>query len=66
MHANETEVVEFASYQPKNVSITWYEQLKLSREEDATLVVRDDYANVFIDYFMPSELRKVKVSKLDN
>ena len=66
MHISETEAVELASYQLKDVAIAWYEMWVDSRGPNAPPAVWQEFSQAFIKHFLPQELREAKVEEFLN
>ncbi len=61
MHVADTEWVEIAAYQLKDVSRTWFDQLKKGRNEDAAHLSLDYFEEAFVRHFFPRAMNKAKV-----
>jgi len=61
-----TDSVELASYQLKDVAHIWFMQWKDNRGVDAALVSWDCFSGAFLDIFFPRELREAKVQEFMN
>ncbi|XP_070045394.1 uncharacterized protein [Nicotiana tomentosiformis] len=57
MRATETEAVELASYLLKEVAYSWFELWEESREERSPPVRWGEFADAFIDHFLPAETK---------
>lgn len=66
MHAIETEGVDLASYQLKDVDHIWYNQYEERRGKYAELIVWDEFNKAFLDHFFPKELWEAKVEEFMN
>ena len=66
MHISETEAVELASYQLKDVAVAWYEMWVDSRGPNAPPAVWQEFSQAFMEHFLPQELREAKVEKFLN
>ncbi|XP_070029791.1 uncharacterized protein [Nicotiana sylvestris] len=65
MHATDTEAVELAAYQLKDVANTWYETWEESRGEDADPATWKDFADVFLEHFLPIEVLEAKALEFE-
>ncbi|XP_075080148.1 uncharacterized protein LOC142165509 [Nicotiana tabacum] len=65
MHATNTEAAELAAYQLKDVSNTWYETWEESREEDADPATWKDFADAFLEHFLPIEVLEAKALEFE-
>ncbi|WMV37585.1 hypothetical protein MTR67_030970 [Solanum verrucosum] len=61
MHVADTERVELAVYQLKDVARTWFGQWKGGRAENAPLASWACFEEAFLERFFPRELKKAKV-----
>ncbi|WMV37414.1 hypothetical protein MTR67_030799 [Solanum verrucosum] len=61
MHVADTERVELAAYQQKNVARTWFDQWKEGRGEDAPPASWGCFEEAFLGNFFPRELKEAKV-----
>ncbi|XP_070032495.1 uncharacterized protein [Nicotiana tomentosiformis] len=57
MHATEVEGVELSSYHLKGVAYSWFEMWKDSREEGSPPTRWSEFADAFIDHFLPAETK---------
>ncbi|XP_019258618.1 PREDICTED: uncharacterized protein LOC109236841 [Nicotiana attenuata] len=60
MHATDTEATELAAYQLKDVANNWYETWEESRGEDATSATWKEFADAFLEHFLPIEVLEAK------
>ncbi|XP_075076654.1 uncharacterized protein LOC142163281 [Nicotiana tabacum] len=60
MHATDTEAAELAAYQLKYVANVWYETWEESRGEDADPATWKDFADAFLEHFLPIEVMEAK------
>ncbi|XP_009766245.1 uncharacterized protein [Nicotiana sylvestris] len=65
MHATDTEAAELAAYQLKDVSNTWYETWAESRGEDADPATWKEFADAFLEHFLPIEVLKAKALEFE-
>ncbi|XP_070034402.1 uncharacterized protein [Nicotiana tomentosiformis] len=65
MHATDTEVAELDAYQLKDVSNTWYETWEESRGEDAAPATWKEFADAFLEHFLPIEDLEAKVLEFE-
>ncbi|XP_070003070.1 uncharacterized protein [Nicotiana sylvestris] len=65
MHATDTEAVELATYQLKDVANTWYETWEDSRGEDADPGTWKDFADAFLEHFLPIEVLEAKALEFE-
>ncbi|XP_070036764.1 uncharacterized protein [Nicotiana tomentosiformis] len=63
MKATATESVELASYRIRDVTVNWYKSWELSRGEDATLAVWQEFIEAFLRHYLPPELRQARVDR---
>nr|XP_009803207.1 PREDICTED: uncharacterized protein LOC104248608 [Nicotiana sylvestris] len=63
MHDIDTEAVDLAAYQLKDVANTWYETWEESRGEDADPETWKDFADAFLEHFLPIEVLEAKALK---
>ncbi|WMV36783.1 hypothetical protein MTR67_030168 [Solanum verrucosum] len=61
MHVADTERVELAAYQLKDVARTWFDQWKGGRAENAPPASWAGFEEAFLGHFFPRELREAKV-----
>nr|XP_009781102.1 PREDICTED: uncharacterized protein LOC104230065 [Nicotiana sylvestris] len=66
MHANEIEGVELDAYRLKGVTYLWFEPWEDSREEGKPPVKWSEFANAFIDHFLPAETRSTHAIEFEN
>ncbi|XP_070043890.1 uncharacterized protein [Nicotiana tomentosiformis] len=57
MHATEVEGVELASYRLKGVAYSWFEMWEDSCEEGSPPARWSEFADAFIDHFLPAETK---------
>nr|XP_009803309.1 PREDICTED: uncharacterized protein LOC104248703 [Nicotiana sylvestris] len=60
VHATDTEATELAAYQLKDVANTWYEIWEESQGEDADPATWKEFADAFLENFLPIEVLKAK------
>uniref|UniRef100_M0ZUZ3 Retrotransposon gag protein n=1 Tax=Solanum tuberosum TaxID=4113 RepID=M0ZUZ3_SOLTU len=60
MHVADTERVELAAYQLKNVAQTWFDQWKEGRAENAPFASLACFEEAFLGHFFPRELKEDK------
>ncbi|XP_009762244.2 uncharacterized protein [Nicotiana sylvestris] len=65
MHATDTEAAELAAYQLKDVANTWYETWEESRGEDADPGTWKDFADAFLEHFLPIEVLEAKALEFE-
>ncbi|XP_070032646.1 uncharacterized protein [Nicotiana tomentosiformis] len=65
MCATETEGVEFASYRLKGVAYSWFEMWEDSREEGSLPAGWSEFADAFIDHFLPAETKATHVVEFE-
>ncbi|XP_070054407.1 uncharacterized protein [Nicotiana tomentosiformis] len=58
MHATETKGLELAAYRLKGVAYSWFELWEDSREEGSPPARWSEFADAFIDHFLPVETRQ--------
>ncbi|XP_070042652.1 uncharacterized protein [Nicotiana tomentosiformis] len=66
MHAIETEGVELTSYRLKGVAYLWFEMWEDSREEWNPLVRWSEFADAFIDHFLPAKTKAAHASMFES
>ncbi|XP_070045290.1 uncharacterized protein [Nicotiana tomentosiformis] len=66
MRATETEAVELASYRLKEVAYFWFELWEESREEGSPSVRWGEFADAFIDHFLPAETKAARAAEFEN
>lgn len=59
MHVIESERVDLAAYQLKNVARTWLDQWKESRDKDAPHLSWYCFEEVFLGRFFPENLKRL-------
>ncbi|XP_070039346.1 uncharacterized protein [Nicotiana tomentosiformis] len=57
MRATEVEEIELASYRLKGVEYSWFEMWEYSREEGIPPARWSEFADAFIDHFLPAETK---------
>ncbi|XP_075103947.1 uncharacterized protein LOC142178428 [Nicotiana tabacum] len=65
MHATDTEAAELAAYQLKDVANTWYEIWEESRGEDADPATWKEFADAFLEHFLPIEVLEAKALEFE-
>nr|XP_009796651.1 PREDICTED: uncharacterized protein LOC104243196 [Nicotiana sylvestris] len=65
MHATDIEAAELAMYQLKDVANTWYETWEESRGEDADPATWKEFADAFLEHFLPIEVLKAKALEFE-
>ncbi|XP_070034784.1 uncharacterized protein [Nicotiana tomentosiformis] len=65
MRATETEGVELASYRLKGVAYSWFEMWEDSREEWSPPTRWSEFADAFIDHFLPAETKVARVVEFE-
>nr|XP_009765345.1 PREDICTED: uncharacterized protein LOC104216908 [Nicotiana sylvestris] len=65
MHATDTEAANLAAYQLKDVANTWYEIWEVSRGEDADPATWKDFADAFLEDFLPIEVLEAKALEFE-
>nr|XP_009772030.1 PREDICTED: uncharacterized protein LOC104222498 [Nicotiana sylvestris] len=65
MHATDTEAIELAAYQLKDVANTWYETWEESRGEDAVPATWKEFADAFLEHFLPIEVLEAKALEFE-
>ncbi|XP_070036542.1 uncharacterized protein [Nicotiana tomentosiformis] len=60
------EGAELASYCLKGVAYSWFEMWEDSREEGSHPARLSEFADAFIDHFMPAEIKPSRASKFEN
>ncbi|XP_070007597.1 uncharacterized protein [Nicotiana sylvestris] len=65
MHATDTEAVELVAYHLKDVSNTWYETWEESRGEDADPATWKEFADAFLEHFLPIEVLEAKALEFE-
>ncbi|XP_070002479.1 uncharacterized protein [Nicotiana sylvestris] len=66
MRATEIEGVELAAYHLKEVAYSWFELWEDSREEGSPPTRLSEFADAFIDHFLPVERRAAHVAEFEN
>ncbi|XP_070014109.1 uncharacterized protein [Nicotiana sylvestris] len=66
MRATETEGVELADYRLKGVAYSWFELWEDSREEGRPSMRWSEFADAFIDHFLPAETRAAHAAEFEN
>nr|XP_009801540.1 PREDICTED: uncharacterized protein LOC104247284 [Nicotiana sylvestris] len=66
MRATETEGVEFDAYRLKGVAYSCFELWEDSREEERPPARWNEFADVFIDHFVPAETRAARTTEFEN
>ncbi|XP_070032317.1 uncharacterized protein [Nicotiana tomentosiformis] len=66
MRATETEAVELASYILKEVAYSWFELWEESREEGSHPTRWGEFADAFIDHFLPAETKAARATEFEN
>ncbi|XP_070014085.1 uncharacterized protein [Nicotiana sylvestris] len=66
MRATETEGVELVAYHLKGVAYSWFELCEDSREEGSPPVRCSEFADDFIDHFLPAETRAACAAEFEN
>ncbi|XP_070010562.1 uncharacterized protein [Nicotiana sylvestris] len=65
MHATDTEAAELVAYQLKDVANMWYETWEESRWEDADPATWKDFADAFLEHFLPIEVLEAKALEFE-
>ncbi|XP_047270326.1 uncharacterized protein LOC124899477 [Capsicum annuum] len=63
MRVSDIDAVELAAHRLKDIAVKWYEMWVASRGQEASLVVRTEFAEAFIDHFMLLELREARMDE---
>ncbi|XP_070056969.1 uncharacterized protein [Nicotiana tomentosiformis] len=63
MKAIATESVELASYRLQDVAVNWYESWELSRGDDSSPAVWQEFTEAFLRHYLPPELRRARVDR---
>ncbi|WMV19091.1 hypothetical protein MTR67_012476, partial [Solanum verrucosum] len=63
MHVVDTERVELAAYQLKDIARTWFDQWNVGRPENAPPARWACFEEAFLEHFFPRELKEAKVSE---
>ncbi|XP_070056992.1 uncharacterized protein [Nicotiana tomentosiformis] len=66
MRATETEGVELATYRLKGVAYSWYELWEDSREEASPPARWSEFADAFMDHFLPAKTREARAAEFEN
>nr|XP_009799088.1 PREDICTED: uncharacterized protein LOC104245212 [Nicotiana sylvestris] len=66
MLATETEEVELDAYHLKGGAYSWFELWEDSRGEGSSPARWSEFANAFIDHFLPAETRAARVAEFEN
>ncbi|XP_070057303.1 uncharacterized protein [Nicotiana tomentosiformis] len=66
MRATKSEVVELASYHLKEVAYSLFELWEESREEGSPLARWGEFADAFIDHFLPVETKATRAAEFEN
>ncbi|XP_070042451.1 uncharacterized protein [Nicotiana tomentosiformis] len=66
MCATETEGVELSSYRLKGVAYSWFEMWEDSREEGIPPARWSEFADAFMDHFLPAETRSSRAAEFEN
>ncbi|XP_070005538.1 uncharacterized protein [Nicotiana sylvestris] len=66
MRATEIDGVELAAYRLKGVAYSWFELLEDFREEGSPPSRWSEFADAFIDHFLPIETRVARVAEFEN
>ncbi|XP_070020618.1 uncharacterized protein [Nicotiana sylvestris] len=64
-HATDTKAAELAAYQLKDVANTWYETWEESRGEDADPATWKEFADTFLEHFLPIEVLEAKALEFE-
>ena len=59
MHVADSETVDLATYQLKNVARTWFDQCKEGRDEDAPHSSWAYFEEAFLERFFPPKIERV-------
>ncbi|XP_070046770.1 uncharacterized protein [Nicotiana tomentosiformis] len=65
MRATETKGVDLASYHLKGVAYSWFEMWEDSREEGSPPARWSEFADAFIDHFLPAETKAARAVKFE-
>ncbi|XP_033515361.1 uncharacterized protein [Nicotiana tomentosiformis] len=65
MHASDTESVELASYQLRDVTVQWYGTWELSRGTNAPPAVWEEFSGAFLRHYLPAKIRQARVDSMD-
>ncbi|XP_070025889.1 uncharacterized protein [Nicotiana sylvestris] len=66
MRATETEGVELAAYRLKWMAYSWFELWEDSRREGSSPTRWSEFADAFIDHFLPAETRAARATEFEN
>ncbi|XP_070009990.1 uncharacterized protein [Nicotiana sylvestris] len=66
MRATETEGVELVAYCLKGVAYSWFELWEDSREEGRPPARWSEFADTFIDHFLPAKTRAARAAEFEN
>ncbi|XP_070044563.1 uncharacterized protein [Nicotiana tomentosiformis] len=66
MCATKTEGAELASYSLKGVAYSWFEMWEDSREEGSLPMRWSEFADAFIDHFLPAETKAARAAEFEN
>ncbi|XP_049391587.1 uncharacterized protein LOC125856027 [Solanum stenotomum] len=66
MHVSGKEAVELATYRLRGMPILWYEAWKQSRVTDAPLASWKEFKKVFLDHYLPLEIREARADQFLN
>ncbi|XP_070036111.1 uncharacterized protein [Nicotiana tomentosiformis] len=66
MRATKTEGVESAAYRLKRVAYSWFGQWEDSREEGSSPAWWSEFADTFMDHFLPTEIWEARVAEFEN
>ncbi|XP_070007804.1 uncharacterized protein [Nicotiana sylvestris] len=66
MHATEIEGVDLTAYHLKGVAYSWFGLWEDSREEGSPPARWSEFADAFIDHFMPAETRATHAADFEN
>ncbi|XP_070003401.1 uncharacterized protein [Nicotiana sylvestris] len=66
MCATETERVELAAYHLKGVAYSWFELWYASREEGRPPARWSEFADAFLDHFLPAKTRAARATEFEN
>ncbi|XP_070040715.1 uncharacterized protein [Nicotiana tomentosiformis] len=66
IHATEMEAVVLASYRLKEVAYSWFELCEESREEGIPPARWSEFADSFIDHFLPVETKAARAAEFES
>ncbi|XP_070048469.1 uncharacterized protein [Nicotiana tomentosiformis] len=66
MRSTKTKAVELAFYRLKEVAYSWFELWEEFREEGSPLVKWGEFADAFIDHFLPAETKAAYAAEFEN